>query len=88
MNVRNFRKNLEQTFNFSPVIYHITCSNKNVVPQIKKYSFCEKKTVWEYHEKQNKTKSDALFLFNNFYIHIKYLISIFHIQKYQPKIYL
>lgn len=59
------------------MIYHKTCSNKNVVRQIKKFSFREKKTVWEYHEKKNKTKSDALFLFNNFYIHIKDLISIY-----------
>lgn len=44
----------------------------------------EKKTVWEYHEKQNKTKLGALFLFKFFCIHVK-LISIFHIQKYQPK---
>lgn len=56
--------------------------------KLKNILFVKKKPVWEYHEKQNKTKSDALFLFNNFYIHIKDLISIFHIQKYQHKIYL
>lgn len=71
------------------MINHIIAfSNKNDVRQIKKYSFCEKKTVWEYNEKQNKTKLDALFSFNDFYIHIKDLISILHIPKYQPKKYL
>lgn len=35
--------------------------------KLKNILFVKKKTVWEYHEKQNKTKSDALFLFNNFY---------------------
>lgn len=56
--------------------------------KLKNILFVKKKTVWEYNEKQNKTKLDALFSFNNFYIHIKDLISILHIPKYQPKKYL
>lgn len=45
--------------------------------KLKNILFVKKKTVWEYHENKNKTKSDALSLFNNFYIHIKDIISIY-----------